>query len=123
MKIILFLLLLIPSFVFSECTDDQFSASISVEVVKELEADGYHENHGPMLEVTISAPSDVLNVPINAMELTRGEVAEFWIPLAFSIENGTAKAWLTGYEEALLGFEVAVYYQSASCILYTQKLI
>ena len=123
MNRLLFLVLLMPSLAFSECAEEQLSAPISVDVVKELESEGYPVDHGPMLEVTITAPSQVKGVPIAGMELSRGEVAEFFIPLAFSNKDGAAVAYFMGYKESLFGFELSVYYQSESCILYTQRAI
>ncbi len=49
------------------------------------------------------------------MELAEGEVASFWIPLAYEIKDSIASSTISGYKEEILNFEVAVYYGDSNC--------
>lgn len=76
-----------------------------------------------MDRIAINAPAEIEGVPIVAMELTRGEVAELWIPLAYTISNGRAVTAITGYHSAIQNFEVAIYYESSSCKKSIQRML
>lgn len=124
MKILPILIIwLISSVAFAECTKSQDSAEIDLTVIrgpKSVEAGG---NHGMMDRIAINAPAEIEGVPIVAMELTRGEVAELWIPLAYTISNGRAVTAITGYHSAIQNFEVAIYYESSSCKKSIQRML
>ena len=98
---------------FAECTPEQEVANIDVEIISgKTKAGG---NHGMMQQITILAPSQVKGVPLQSMELTEGEVASFWIPVAFKIDNGIAKTVISGYKESIKHFEIAIYYANEQC--------
>ena len=54
---------------------------------------------------------------------TKGEVASFWIPLAYKVKGDIASSTISGYEEEIKNFEVAVYYGDSSCKRSIQRLL
>ena len=124
MKILLILIVLFSSgSAVAECTAEQESTEIDIKVIRgprTVEAGG---NHGMMDRIGINAPAEVAGIPITAMELTKGEVAEFWIPLAFKTNNGRATTEITGYQFAIKHFEVAIYYENDNCKKSIQRML
>ena len=109
--------------VFAECSPEQQSAEINIKVIRgprTVEAGG---NHGMMDRIGIIAPAEVAGIPITAMELTKGEVAEFWIPLAYKINKGSASTAITGHQFAIKHFEVAIYYENDKCKKSIQRML
>lgn len=80
-------------------------------------------NHGYMDRVIIQAPAELEGLPFSGMELTEGEVANFWIPLAYEVKGGLGSSTISGYEEKINNFEVAVYYGDSSCQRSIQRLL
>ena len=114
------LLLLLPSLVAAECPIKFEQSDLKIEIEKQpraIDAGGVHED---MDVIKISVPSHYKGVPIDAMELTKGEVAEFWFPIAFKIDTGKAVTELSGYSQSLAHLEMAIYYMDSRCIFTTQ---
>ncbi|WOX05054.1 hypothetical protein [Microbulbifer pacificus] len=75
-------------------------------------------NHGYMDVVTISAPSSVEGIPFQNIQLTYGEVSEYWLPLATKNTGSRVLATLSGYSESIKVFEFWVNYSDGTCALY-----
>ncbi|WP_368455757.1 hypothetical protein [Microbulbifer sp. TYP-18] len=58
-----------------------------------------------MDKLIIKVPASVSGVETEAMELTRSEVAELWIPITHQIINGVAVTAISGYFSALKIFK------------------
>lgn len=107
----------------AECSIEQNNSSIDL-VIKiksnDVKAGG---NHDFMDKVIIEAPLEVVGLEISHLELTKGEVARFWIPLAFKKIGKYARTEFSGYEEEIKNFEVAAHYKGGGCYKFVQKLI
>ena len=114
---------MLTCFAQAKCTDAQNSQSIEIKIDKIFGAVKAGGNHGYMDIVKVSAPAKVSGVPIHAMKLTKGEVAEFWVPIAFSIDNDFAYTEVTGYSDSIKGFEISVSYLNEQCQLVAQRSI
>jgi hypothetical protein len=107
----------------AECTDTQSNAkiNITIEVLPEnVKAGG---NHGYMDKVTIQVPLSVEGISLASIELTEGEVAGFWIPLAYEVNNDVAEAEFVGYKSEMKDFEVSVQYESEQCQVSMQTMV
>ena len=116
MKSILFsILLAFSSHLFASCPE-QKDLNIKTEVILNgVEAGG---EHGYFDQVKISVPVTVNEYPLQSIELTFGEVAEYWLPLATKLENGRMVATIVGYRESIQPFEFWVNYSNGKCTLY-----
>ena len=114
---------LISSSAFTECTKAQESAEIDLTVIRGLKSVDTSTNHGLMDRIAINAPAEIQGLPIVAMELTRGEVAELWIPLAYTIAGGRAATAITGFPSAIQNFEISIYYKNGVCKKSIQRML
>ena len=96
---------LFSSAVFAKCTAKQESAEIDVIVIHGPKSVKTGGNQGMFDRITINKPAAVEGMPIVSMELTHGEVAEFWIPLAYTINSERAVTAITGHHNAIQHFE------------------
>ena len=107
----------------AECTKAQESAEIDITVIRGPKSVETDDNHGMMDRIAINAPAEIQGLQIAAMELTRGEVAELWIPLAYTIDGGRVVTAITGYHSAIQNFEVAIYYENGTCKKSIQRML
>lgn len=105
----------ISSGVFATCPAQQ-----DLDVKTNIEVNGVKAggNHGFMDVVTISVPESVNSIPFESIQLTYGEVSEYWIPLATKMHNGRIRTSFNGYPEAIKHFEFWVNYSNGKCLLY-----
>lgn len=123
-KIITFIVLVLMSFLtHSECSPKQNASSIEVSIKYTAAGKKAGGNHGYMDKVLIEAPVKVEGLSLSGMELTEGEVASFWIPLAYEVIGTTAQTEVSGYKEEIKNFEVAIYYSSDNCRKSIQRLL
>ena len=108
---------------FAECTEEQKRAEIELLVYKEPNGVKAGGKHGMMDRIIIKAPVTVSGIPIEAMELTRGEVSELWIPVAYELSDGVAVTAISGYPDAIKNFEIAVYYKNDNCKKSIQRML
>ncbi|MDK2594013.1 hypothetical protein [Pseudoalteromonas obscura] len=76
------------------------------------------EGHGFMDIVTISVPQSVSRIPFESIQLTYGEVAEYWIPLDTKVYHDRIIAKLNGYQASIEDFEFQVNYTNGLCSFY-----
>lgn len=119
--LIIFTLLSAKSF--SGCFVDLSKNDVKLDVQRISEGAKAGGNHGHMDTIKISVLSTYEGATIETMLLTKGEVAEFWYPIAFSIENGMALTTLTGTTDSLRSLEMAFYYSDVECVLSMQVLL
>ena len=115
MKLLTLAFLIVSFDTFANCPEQKdldIRTSIDVKGVK---AGG---NHGFMDVVTISAPSSIDGIPFKSIELTYGEVSEYWIPLATTLKNDRFVATISGYSDSINQFEFWVNYSDGKCALY-----
>lgn len=117
------LLLLAHSTVWAECSSSQKAASIELDVKYIFAGAKAGGNHGHMDQVIIQAPTELEGLSLSGMELTEGEVASFWVPLAYEVKGAIAISTISGYEEKIKKFEVAVYYGDSNCQRSIQRLL
>ena len=99
----------------AECTLQQAGAQIDILMHYEHGVAKAGGNHANMDEVTIRAPVSISELPLVAMKLTAGEVAEFWVPVSYRLEGNTAVTEITGYSNAIDNFEIVVLYDNGQC--------
>jgi len=102
----------------AECTAIQKQSSLDVKTILISNGVKAGGNHGFMDVINISVPLHISGVPFESIELTYGEVSEYWIPLATKVIDGRVVGSLSGYKESINQFEFSVTYQNDSCILY-----
>ena len=107
---------------FAGCHVDLTSNDISLNVQHFTDTEKSDENHGSMETIKIEVVSHYDGIPLEAMLLTKGEVAEFWFPIAFSVDKDVAVTTLTGYRQSLDKLEMAFYYSEAECTLSAQVI-
>ena len=108
---------------FAGCFVDIKSKDIKLDVERVSEGAKAGGKHGYMDTIKIQVLGYYQGAPLETMLLTKGEVAEFWYPIAFSIENQMAVTTLTGTTKSLKNLEMAFYYTDAECTLSTQVLL
>ena len=108
---------------FAGCFVDIKSKDIELKVDRVSEGVKAGGNHGYMDTIKIQVLNHYQGAPLETMLLTKGEVAEFWYPIAFSVKDGMAVTTLTGTTESLKSLEMAFYYTDAECTLSTQVLL
>ena len=114
-KFILSILLVASYPVFASCPVQQ-DLDIKTKIIPNaVQAGG---NHGYFDQVKISVPATVQGLPLINIELTYGEVAEYWIPLATQVESGRIVASIVGYADSIKPFEFWVNYSDGTCNLY-----
>lgn len=125
MKILLISLIILAfsSGLIAECTDVQKASTIEIEIEQLKNRARSNGNHDFMDVFQIKAPVLVAGTKLVYMELTEGEVANFWIPLAYKISGDFAVTEITGYRESIKNFEVAVYYRGGECSKSIQRLL
>lgn len=114
MKFAITLLSLASFGVLANCPEQQKLNVQTTVTVNGVKAGG---DHGFMDVVTISMPQIVNGIPFKSVELTFGEVSEYWIPLATEIKDNRVIAKLTGYPESIKIFEFWVNYSDGKCAL------
>jgi len=115
--------LLASSTVWAECSAAQKAAAIELDVKYLPTVTKVGGNHGYMDQVIVQAPIELEGLSLSEMELTKGEVASFWIPVAYKVKGNIASSTISGYEEEIKNFEVAVYYGDSSCKRSIQRLL
>jgi hypothetical protein len=115
MKLVILTLFLGSFGVIASCPEQQDLDIQTTIMVNGAEAGG---NHGFMDIVTISIPHIVNGIPFQSIELTFGEVSEYWIPLATKIKDERVLASITGYPDSIKPFEFWVNYSDGKCVLY-----
>ncbi|MCV6623855.1 MAG: hypothetical protein OIF51_19135 [Cellvibrionaceae bacterium] len=108
---------------FAGCLVDIKNTDINLSVDRMSESVKAGGNHGYMDTIKIEVLSHYQGAPLETMLLTRGEVAEFWFPIAFKVESKVAVTTLTGTHESLKNLEIAFYYTDAECTLSTQVML
>uniref|UniRef100_UPI002638D992 hypothetical protein n=1 Tax=uncultured Pseudoteredinibacter sp. TaxID=1641701 RepID=UPI002638D992 len=121
--LVLIIFTLLSAKSFSACFVDLSKNDIKFDVQRITEGAKTGGNHGHMDTIKISVLSNYEGAPIETMLLTKGEVAEFWYPIAFGIKNGMAVTTLTGTTDSLRNLEMAFYYSDAECTLSMQVLL
>lgn len=114
---------LISNFAHAECTTKQNEITIPLSIEYNSAGTKSGGNHGHMDKVVIETPLVVEGLTLSGMEITEGEVANFWIPLAYKAVDSIARTEISGYKEEIRNFEVAVYYTSDNCQKSTQRLL
>ncbi len=105
-----------------DCTAEQRRARL-VPKIEVLPEEVGSVNHGAMDEVLITARTKISGLELSSMELTRGEVSEFFVPLAFVRAGETATATFSGYRSEIESFELLITYSSDSCTRATQTMV
>ncbi|MGX5174286.1 hypothetical protein ACUR5C_09725 [Aliikangiella sp. IMCC44653] len=124
MKYLAFLFFsLISTKALAGCFVDLTRENISLNVERLSESEKAGGNHGYMNTLKIQVLSEYKGAPLETMLLTKGEVAEFWFPIAFTVTDGIATTTLTGYEESLEDLEMAFFYTDKECTLSTQIML
>jgi hypothetical protein len=124
MKVLQLFLIWIPSStVFADCSTAQNAAEIDLNVILEPQSVAAGGHHGMMDQIVVSAPAEVAGLPLVNIELTRGVVEEFWIPLAFKTSNTKATAVFWGYQDAVSDFEISIHYDDGNCHKSLQKML
>ena len=114
---------LISSFAHAECTAKQNENAIPLSIEYTSSGTQAGGNHGHMDKVVIETPLVVEGLALSGMEITEGEVANFWIPLAYKAVDSIARTEISGYKEEIRNFEVAVYYTGENCKKSIQRLL
>lgn len=114
---------LISTFSQAECTTKQNEQAIPLSIEYISAGTKAGGNHGDMDKVVIETPLVVGGLELSGMEITKGEVANFWIPLAYKAVDSIARTEISGYKEEIRNFEVAVYYTSDNCQKSIQRLL
>ncbi len=109
------LLLLANSTVWAQCSSSQQAAALELDVKHIPAGTAAGGNHEHMDKIIIQAPIELAGMYLSGMELTEGEVANFWVPLAYEVKGAIASSIISGYKEAIENFEVAVYYGDSNC--------
>ena len=115
MKLVILVLFLASFDVLSNCPEQQNLDVQTSIAVNDVKAGG---DHGYMDIVTISVPKIVNGIPFKSIELTFGEVSEYWIPLATKVKGDRLIATITGYPVSIKPFEFWVNYSDGKCVLY-----
>ena len=105
------------------CFVDLSKEDIELNVQRISEGEKAGGNHGYMDTIKINVLSNYQGALLETMLLTKGEVAEFWYPIAYSVENGMALTSLTGSTDSLKNLEMAFYYTEAECTFSMQVLL
>ncbi|GAA6135011.1 hypothetical protein NBRC116188_18010 [Oceaniserpentilla sp. 4NH20-0058] len=113
----------ISTFAQAECTTKQNEQAIPLSIKYTSAGTKAGGNHGHMDKVVIETPLVVGVLELSGMEITEGEVANFWIPLAYKAVDFIARTEISGYKEEIRNFEVAVYYTSENCQKSIQRLL
>ena len=113
----------ISAFVQAECTTKQNEQTIPLSIVYTSAGTKPGGSHGHMDKVVIETPLVFEGLKLSGMEITEGEVANFWIPLAYKTLDSIARTEIGGYKEEIINYEVAVYYISDHCQKSIQRLI
>jgi len=113
----------ISAFVQAECTTEQNEQAIPLSIEYTSAGTKSGGNHGYMDNVVIETPLAVEGLKLSGMEITEGEVANFWIPLAYKTLDSIARTEISGYKEEIRNFEVAAYYISDNCQKTIQRLL
>ena len=111
----------IPSL--AECSKEIEHVNVGVQIEINSEKVKAGGEHGSMDEVTISTPAAIEGIPLLSMELTAGEVASFWVPVAFKINNGIATTAIRGYKESIKDFEILINFADSQCHKSVQRSI
>lgn len=110
-----FTLLLIPVSAMAECPDQQ---ELDIQTMVDVDGVTAGGDHGYMDMVTISVPVSVAGVPFDSIQLTYGEVSEYWLPLATKRDDNRVVATLSGYPDSIIVFDFWVNYSDGECALY-----
>lgn len=116
-KYLILLLSIYSGFSFSECTTEQNSAPININTTVNISGVKAGGNHGYMDVITIEIPKAILGVPFKSIEMTEGEVAEYWIPVQTIVQGDNVVASFSGHKSRILNLEFAVSFHNKSCIL------
>ncbi|EAQ63076.1 hypothetical protein MED121_24015 [Marinomonas sp. MED121] len=114
---------LISTFAQAECTTKQNEQAIPLSIEYTSAGDKAGGSHGHMDKVVIKTPLIIEGFALSGMGITEGEVANFWIPLAYKVVDSIARTEISGYQEEIRNFEVAVYYTSDNCQKSIQRLL
>ena len=124
MRILAFIVLsALATFSYAGCFIDITSTDIKLSVQKIPEGGIPNNNHAQQVIVKVSVLSKYDGADLDAMFLTKGEVSEFWYPIAFKIKDGIASTELHGAPDSIKNLEMAFYYSVQECTLSTQVLI
>lgn len=124
MRILTFIFLsALASVSYAGCFVDITSKDIELSVQKTPEGELLNNNHAPQVIVKVSVLSNYDGADLDAMLLTKGEVAEFLYPIAFTIKDGIASTELHGSPESINNLEMAFYYSVKECTLSVQVLL
>ena len=115
MKLVILVLFLASFDVLANCPEQQNLDVQTSIAVNDVKAGG---DHGYMDIVTISVPKIVNGIPFKSIELTPGDVSEYWIPLATKVKGDRLIATITGYPVSIKPFEFWVNYSDGKCALY-----
>ena len=116
-KYLILLLSIYSGFSFSECTAEQNSAPINIITSVDISGVKAGGDHGYMDVITIEIPKAILGVPFESIEMTEGEVAEYWIPLQTIAQGDKFVASFSGHKSGILNLEFAVNFQNKNCLL------
>ncbi|MDK1311088.1 hypothetical protein [Pseudoalteromonas ardens] len=106
----------------AECTKEQNQLKIQIDVIGSISDRLYkNDNHPQMNRVVVSAPVEVEGFKIQRMDLTKGEVTEFWFPISYEVNNNNAETVLQGYPSNLENLEMAITYSNDRCTRVIQK--
>ncbi|MCG7563102.1 hypothetical protein [Pseudoalteromonas sp. McH1-42] len=108
----------------AECTKEQNQLKIQIDVIGSISDRLYkNDNHPQMNRIVVSAPVEVEGFKIQRMDLTKGEVAEFWFPISYEVKNNNAETVLQGYPSNLENLEMVITYSNEGCTRVMQKLL
>ena len=111
------------TYVQADCTTEQNERVIPLSIEYISAGIKAGESHGYMDKVVIEAPLIIEGLELSGMEITEGEVTNFWIPLAYQVHDSVARTEIKGYKEEIENFEVAAYYISDDCQKSIQRLL
>ena len=106
----------------AECTIKQNGKAIPLSIEYTSAGTKVGGNHGHMDKVVIETPLVFEGLKLFGMDITEGEVANFWIPLAYKEVDSIARTEISGYKDRIKNFEVAVHYISDNCQKSIQRL-
>jgi len=107
----------------AECTATQNLIGLAPEIKILPGTQEAGSMHLPMDNVKIKVPLIHNGLTLDFMEITEGEVANFYIPLAFNKTENFAIADISGYRDFLESFELIVSYAKGSCHAIQQSTL
>ena len=108
---------------FAECTTSRSLDGLTPEIEFVPGTQEAGSMHLPMGTVKIQVPLKHGDLVLSSMEITEGEVARFYIPLAFKKVEDFAVTEISGFKDTLKDFELILSYSNGICYSAQQRML